>query len=227
MSQPPFDGSHDFSHVERVVALAQHLLLSEKQLHPNVQYRSDIVLLTALLHDIGDSKYVSTEDSDQAHASQQSETAEAILLRHGASHDLASTVQTLVGNVSCSHELRHSDLVAATAAKLPELTIVQDADRLDALGAVGVARAFTYGGARGRTLAQGMGVFESKLLMREGMMGTVRGKEIARERCGRLRIFMGWWAEEEGEVDGGGDTLAVCGCSSLLLSGVKDQARSA
>ncbi|KAK6391338.1 hypothetical protein LTR65_004502 [Meristemomyces frigidus] len=192
MSQPPFDTSHDFSHIQRVVELAERLAAAEQTLRPDIQLDLVLVTLTALLHDIGDSKYILPTE----HGNASADTAESILLSHAAPPPLASKVQTLVSHVSCSYELAHPLAVEAVLVEYPELAVVQDADRLDAIGAVGIGRAFTYGGAHGRTLAETRSVFEGKLLMREGMMRTAHGKQIASERCRRLLSFMGWWDEE-------------------------------
>lgn len=126
----------------------------------------------------------------------------------GASEILATKVQTIVTAVSYSTELKRPDLIQATLAKHPELAIVQDADRLDALGAVGIGRTFTYGGAKGgkggeeRGMEETMDHFSDKLLKLEGMMKTVEGRRMARERTERLRVFRGWWNEECGFGDG-------------------------
>ncbi|KAK5127799.1 hypothetical protein LTR85_004915 [Meristemomyces frigidus] len=194
MSQPPFDCSHDFTHIQRVVGLAEDLTAGERIQRPDVQLDSLLITLTAMLHDIGDHKYI----LPTSHPDVQTATAESVLLSHSAPPALASTVQTLVSNVSCSYELAHPSAVEAVLARQPELAVVQDADRLDAIGAVGIGRAFTYGGANGRTLAETRGVFEERLLMREGMMRTALGKRMAGERCERLREFLRWWGEELG-----------------------------
>lgn len=73
---------------------------------------------------------------------------------------------------------------------------MQDADRLDALGAVGIGRAFAYGGAKGRGMRETMGHFEEKLGRLEGMMKTGEGRRMARERSERVAVFRGWWGEE-------------------------------
>ena len=75
---------------------------------------------------------------------------------------------------------------------------MQDADRLDALGAIGVGRTFTYGGAKGRGLADTIRHFEEKLVKLEGMMKTGEGKRMARVRSERISMFMQWWGEEMG-----------------------------
>jgi uncharacterized protein len=124
-------------------------------------------------------------------------TPESILLAADAPSTLVSLVQLLVSNVPCSHELANPDAVAIVLENHPELSIVQDADRLDAIGAVGVGRAFAFGGARSRSLDATFCHFTDKLLIREGMMKTEEGKRMAKDRCDRLRVFMGWWEVEK------------------------------
>lgn len=75
---------------------------------------------------------------------------------------------------------------------------MQDADRLDALGAVGIGRAFTFGGARGdRGMRGTVDHFQQKLERLEGMMKTDEGRRMAGERMRRVEVFKGWWEEEE------------------------------
>lgn len=80
---------------------------------------------------------------------------------------------------------------------------MQDADRLDALGGIGIGRAFAYGGARGRGLGETVGHFEEKLVRLEGMMKTGEGRRLARVRGERVRVFRGWVREEMGMLGAG------------------------
>jgi uncharacterized protein len=79
--------------------------------------------------------------------------------------------------------------------EIPELGIVQDADRLDAIGAVGIGRTFTYGGAvrnavqKGRGLQETIEHFTDKLECLEGLMKTTEGRRLAMERTRRLKLF--------------------------------------
>ncbi len=200
MSNPPFDTSHDYTHIERVVSLAHKLLDDEKQRHPDRNHDRLLVTLTAMLHDISDSKYIipPAVNSDDRPAAVNA--AEGILLEGGAAPKLASTVQLLASHVSCSFELRNPGIIDDLVARYPELAIVSDADRLDALGGMGIARAFTFGGAHGRTVDETREVFESKLLMRERLMRTQKGKLMAAERCQRMRQWMDWWDAELNEL---------------------------
>ena len=80
----------------------------------------------------------------------------------------------------------------------PEGRIVQDADRLDALGAVGIARTFAYGGGHGRTPEESIAHFHEKLLLLKDMMNTEKAREIAEERHAFMEAFLREWDLETG-----------------------------
>ncbi|KAL9598180.1 MAG: hypothetical protein Q9219_004677 [cf. Caloplaca sp. 3 TL-2023] len=194
MSQSCYDASHDFAHIQRVLALCQHVLEEERISHPEKLFDMTTVEAAALLHDVDDHKY--TNDACQIHG--KAAIAEQIMLDLEYPPDLATNVQAIIRCVSYSTERDHPQLVQHTLNRHPELAVVQDADRLDALGATGIARAFTYGGAKdkARDLDTTMLHIDEKLLVLSSMMKTVEGKRLARIRTERLQMFKEWWKEE-------------------------------
>lgn len=131
-----YDGSHDFNHIKRVVGLA-HRIYSEmaattsNKTAPTLDL--DVITLSALLHDVGDRKYLKEGEDAKT-------MVRDVLLKLGTSQDLAEKVQTICGCVSYNSEMKDLGHVVSLIAKHPELAVVQDADRLDALGAVGIGR---------------------------------------------------------------------------------------
>ena len=233
------DPSHNPQHVHRVVSLANQILVREKARNPSSSsavYNADIVHLAALLHDIGDRKYLSqvaaisesirgkqqqgttttttTTAAAAAAATSTANSSEAVdperlvyyvLLAHEVEEEVAEKVQMIVSHVSYTTERAKPEEVRRLIADgYPELGIVQDADRLDAIGAVGIGRCFTFLGAKGKNFCpEGLWVmdnaiehFEEKLVKLESMMKTETGREMAKVRTARLKEFQGWWAEE-------------------------------
>ncbi|OHE95322.1 HD domain-containing protein [Colletotrichum orchidophilum] len=186
-----YDASHDFNHIKRVVSLA-HRIHARSPATPALD--KHIITLSALLHDVGDRKYLQPgEDA--------STLVSAVLQSLGAEPELAARVQTICLGVSYSSEIKDPPRVRGLIAEYPELAVVQDADRLDAIGAVGIGRCFTFGGAKGaRSMDDSIVHFEEKLIRLEGMMKTDAGREMARERTKRLLTFMEWWQDEAGPV---------------------------
>lgn len=198
MSRPQFDASHDYSHVLRVLTLAEHILSVEAVANVSVAYDPTIIRLVALMHDVGDHKYTSTAASPEAPVDPDTLVG-SILVQLGATPIQARYVQTIVKAVSYSHEVRNPTRVLAVLTQHPELAIVQDADRLDALGAVGIGRTFTYAAAKrkkGGGMDESIQHLEDKLLRLEGMMKTGEGRRLARVRTERLHTFKEWWMEE-------------------------------
>lgn len=180
------DASHDYQHIERVYKNAETILQSEPQAD------AEIVRLAVLLHDVSDAKYTETKEAEERilHALDLTD-AERQHIR-----DIIASVSFNGGN-----EL---------AAKTIEAKIVRDADRLDAIGAVGIARTFAYGGAKGRKLYDDaeeartdMSVeqyrtkstasvthFYEKLLLLKDLMVTEKGKQMAEERHAFMVSFL-------------------------------------
>jgi uncharacterized protein len=185
-----YDMSHDFNHILRVLSFAKRILESEQE-DGSKHFDEQAIVLAALLHDVGDKKYL-----------QPGAVAEtmitAVLQKHGCPTRLMSKVALIVEHVSFSSEIKRPQLVKAMVTAHPELGIVQDADRLDAIGAVGIARCFAFGGAKasGRGLHGCIEHFVEKLENLQDMMKTETGRRLAEERTRRLQEFRGWWDEE-------------------------------
>lgn len=190
---PKFDSSHDFNHVMRVVSNAIQILEKEARDPdtPSTTYLDAFVVIAgALLHDVDDRKYVDASIDVMPVAEQE-------MLRLGISQDKARRIQLLIEGVSYSSEMKNPAKTQDILRQIPELAIVQDADRLDAIGAVGIARCFTFGGAKqARTLEHSVDHFHDKLVKLGGMMKTKTGRKSAEVRTERLRNFLTWWEAE-------------------------------
>ncbi|KAI4161524.1 MAG: hypothetical protein LQ342_004808 [Letrouitia transgressa] len=197
MSQPHFNASHDFTHVQRVLTLAEGILEVEQKSNRNTTYDSLTVRLAAMLHDVSDSKY-----AFPATVASEVPLAQQKLLDFGCPDDVALRVQAIIDSVSYSTERQFPEKVADTLHKHPELAIVQDADRLDALGAVGIGRTFTYNTAANRNggMEKVLAHFNGKLLQLEALMKTGEGRRLAKGRTERLKLFKEWWEEEINEA---------------------------
>ena len=135
------DASHDFAHIERVWALARTLATSEGLAAAALGN----VELAALLHDIDDWKYSGSETAGV-------EAAEKFLAAEGVGAARVERICYIIKRVSFHDELGRSEEERRLQLADKELACVQDADRLDAIGAVGIARTFTYGGKKMRKL---------------------------------------------------------------------------
>lgn len=167
-------GSHDFQHLLRVWRTA--MLLAETE--PGCD--REIVSLAALLHDADDPKLFSTE---------KNANARRCLAELGTSPEETEKICGVINGVSFSKNRgRRPDTL--------EGAIVQDADRLDAIGAVGVARTFAYGGEHGRSLEDSVAHFHEKLLLLAEEMNTAAGREMALERHAFLEAFLREYEKE-------------------------------
>ena len=180
------DASHDFQHIERVYENALTILKTE----PTANEK--IVRLAVLLHDVSDSKYATDKSNE-----------DRILNELQLSANEIAHVKSVIAEVSFNggNELPATSL---------ESKIVRDADRLDAIGAVGIARTFAYGGAKGRKLyddaeearmdmtleeyrsksTASVTHFYEKLLLLKDLMVTVKGREMAEARHAFMVQFL-------------------------------------
>jgi len=144
-----------------------------------------IVALAALLHDADDYKLFSTEDNANARA---------FLKAQGVDPARTELICEAINSVSFSKN-------RGRRPRTLEGQIVQDADRLDAIGAVGIARTFTFGGEHGRSLAESIDHFHEKLLLLAGEMNTPAAKELAQERHRFMEEFLKEFDKETKEPD--------------------------
>ena len=183
---------HDWWHVWRVWRLAERLAGSEPEADP------EVVALGALLHDLGDWKF---QGGDLEAAPRE---AGRLLARLGAPAPLVARVGSVCREVS------YTGAGVADRPSSLEARIVQDADRLDALGAIGIARTFAYGGSKGRPLYEPgvkpvlhtsfaaykgsrsptLNHFHEKLLLLRGRLHTKAARRIARARHAYLVDFL-------------------------------------
>ncbi|MFP7200702.1 HD domain-containing protein [Lysinibacillus halotolerans] len=181
-----FDASHDFQHIERVLQNAEAILATE----PDAD--GEIVRIAVLLHDVSDKKYSDSKENE-----------EKLLNLLNLSEEKKQHIKDIIESVSFNggNEVE---------AKTIEAKIVRDADRLDAIGAVGIARTFAYGGAKGRKLyddAEEVRVqmteeeyhskntasvthFYEKLLLLKDLMTTEKGKQMAQDRHAFMEGFL-------------------------------------
>lgn len=179
--------AHDWFHVRRVEANAETLLAE----HPDAD--GTVVRLSVLLHDVGRAREDRGEIDD--HADWGARESEEVLADHGASEETASAV------AHCIRAHRYSNRVEPETV---EAEILSDADNLDALGAVGLARCFAYGGERGSTIhdpalppeaddspagATQFNHVHKKLLDLPNRMYTDAGQELADERAAFIETF--------------------------------------
>jgi uncharacterized protein len=192
---------HDWWHIERVHKSAKAIAKEE-----NVDL--DIVEFAALLHDIADAKF---NDGDEEIGPQK---AGEFLKSINVNEKIIIHVQQIIRNMSFKSSLGEINFTS------PEMLVVQDADRLDAIGAIGIARAFTYGGFKNRelynpaikpvinqskeayknTTAPTINHFYEKLLLLKDKMNTLTGKKIALQRHEFMEQYLTqFYAEWEGQ----------------------------
>ena len=169
-------GGHDAGHTLRVYKNALRIAEGEGGAD------TEIVALAALLHDADDHKLFQTENNANARR---------FLTAQGLAPERIERICAAVNAVSFS---RNRGRRPETA----EGRIVQDADRLDALGAVGIARTFAYGGAHGRTLESSVAHFHEKLLLLRDELNTETARRMAGPRHDMLLRFLAEYESETG-----------------------------
>jgi len=186
------EGGHDWYHIERVWNTARYIRDKEGS--------GDLLTieLAALLHDISDAKFNGGDDE------MGSRMASEFLLEQGVDREILEHVQAIIKHVSYKGGFSQDQISTI------EFQIVQDADRLDAIGAVGIARAFNYGGFKNRPIhnpemplqeyqdskayhksdAPTINHFYEKLLKLKDLMNTSTGLKMAEERHKYMLDFL-------------------------------------
>lgn len=197
--QNDFSG-HDFFHSMRVYRTAINIAEAE---HADLE----VVALAALLHDVDDRKLSPT-------TAEKKENATRFMRSQNVPEYEIRQVCQIIGEVS----FKGTDSVRPST---PEGKCVQDADRLDALGAIGIARTFAYGGSHNRAIydpelppqtamnqvqyyssrSTSLNHFYEKLFLLEGMMNTETGKAIARKRTQYMQEFVDEFLNEWDGLD--------------------------
>ncbi|WP_343692234.1 HD domain-containing protein [Chitinophaga sp.] len=185
------EGGHDWWHIHRVWHTAREIAAKES-VNPL------IVSLGALLHDIADAKFHGGDETIGPAKARQ------FLLSQGVAEDIITHVIAIIENISFKGGHNEGKFTS------PELAVVQDADMLDAIGAIGIARAFNYGGFKNRALydpaippdlqmsreqyknstAPTINHFYEKLLLLKDKMNTTTGRELAAERHAFMETFL-------------------------------------
>lgn len=195
------EGGHDWFHIERVYKNALQIAVDET-------CDLTVVKLGALLHDIADSKFHLGDEEIGP------KTARIFLESEHVSEEIIEHVIQIINNIS----FKGGNFEKTFSSK--ELEIVQDADRLDALGAIGIARTFNYGGFKNRAIynpniapklnmskeeykksdSPTLNHFYEKLLLLKDQMNTETGKKLAQERHRFMETYLSqFYAEWEGE----------------------------
>ena len=167
---------HDMGHTLRVYRNAMRIAETEN-------CDRQITALAALLHDADDHKLFDTADN---------RNARTFLQASGLDEAAIERIIAAVNAVSFS---KNGDNRPDTI----EGQIVQDADRLDAMGAMGIARTFAYGGSHGRGPEDSIRHFHEKLLLLKDRMNTPAGKALSEDRHAFLLAFLREWERETAE----------------------------
>ncbi|MDE0597628.1 MAG: HD domain-containing protein [Dokdonia donghaensis] len=185
------EGGHDWFHIERVYNNATHIAKGEP-------VDELVVALGALLHDIADSKFFNGDETVAP------KMATEFLISQNCDSAVIEHVVQIIKNISFRGGNKAQEFTS------PELDVVQDADRLDAIGAIGIARTFNYGGFKNRKLydpevkpqldmtvdeykkstAPTINHFYEKLLLLKDRMNTKTGKKIAEKRHAYMEGFL-------------------------------------
>lgn len=170
------DPTHDFEHAKRVCSISVYLARQENA-------DEEVVRAAALLHDVGHSL------DEKEHENKSLEVASSLL----DMTDFPKGKKELVLECIREHRFTKGEKAMSLEAK-----ILQDADRLDAIGAVGIARCFLWSGEHRKVLKEAIKHFNEKLLKLKDVMNTDGGRRMAEERHRFMLEFLEKLEDERG-----------------------------
>lgn len=198
------EGGHDWFHTERVYSNAKLIAKTEKA-------DTFVIAIGALLHDIADAKF---HDGDETVGPK---IASKFLFKQNVDSSIIEHVVKIIENISFKSSLSKSQNRFTSI----ELEVIQDADRLDAIGAIGIARCFNYGGFKNREIynpeikpnldmtkaeykkstAPTINHFYEKLLLLKDKMNTKTGQKLAKKRHAYMEKYLDqFYAEWNGKL---------------------------
>ena len=170
------DAAHDCDHILRVVALTKELCAAYPQVNT---FRAELL---AWLHDMTDDKLASNIGASSVYEFLRELTV--------PEEDVRFVLDGL-------HYISYRKYPILPPEVPLEIRIVQDADRIDAIGAVGIARTFAFGGAKSRSLDDSLNHFDEKLLLLYDLLNTEAAKRIALPRHQFLQAFYAQYKHEK------------------------------
>ncbi|KAF2266112.1 HD domain-containing protein [Lojkania enalia] len=197
-----YDNSHNWEHIQQVVANAD--LIYSRELETNKAWTETLdpvlIVLGCILHDVADHKYHKSIPQEGL-----KDLTLNLLLSCGVEPSLAEKVDIIANNVSYSKERQYAEDIKTILAEHPELAIVQDADRVDALGARGQARCFAYHGAdetfRMESMQTSVQHHWEKLCKLPASMKTETGRQLGEDGWKALCWMRRWWDMECGRLE--------------------------
>jgi uncharacterized protein len=183
------DNSHNWEHIQRVVAIAHRIFTADRPagVEPATLYAA------AIVHDVGDGKYLKNGETSEQKTRDLFNTAKT-------PRQYADDIWVIANGVSYTAESRDPARVLQLVERHPELAIVQDADRIDSLGVIGISRGFAYGGAsEDRKMFSfniGANLITERFWNYIPRMKTKTGKKEALERWAEMEYFLKRFKEE-------------------------------
>mmetsp|Transcript_826 Transcript_826/g.1557 ORF Transcript_826/g.1557 Transcript_826/m.1557 type:complete len:239 (+) Transcript_826:519-1235(+) len=200
------DGSHDWNHISRVLCTASSLAMcpqTEREAGRSLDLQ--LIRLAAILHDVLDKKYVTQDENELEKGKKQShsvlnERMMNQLINIEPKYNRILDLFAIIDRVSFSLQHKNQNTSAYAPERIYlepevkhvawELKVVQDADRLDAIGTIGIARVFMYSGIIAQSIEETLEHFEQKLMKLETQFYTPKARKIARQRHLEMEVFL-------------------------------------